>query len=415
MNYLKRLLEDKLTRLASHFPVLVLTGARQVGKSTLLRHLQPNAQHITFDPIIDIGNARQDPELFLDQLKLPVILDEIQYAPELLPVIKRRVDEHKTPGQYWLTGSQNLSVLKNVSESLAGRAAILSLYPMTLSERYMNAQAWITDYINDPDKFLQQPASCIRRISGEVLTSTLWKGGYPGLLNIDETLHQDALNSYLHTYIERDVRLLSEVSDLQQFSSFVQLTANMTAQEIHVTQFGREIGISPQTAQRWLNLLKSTYQWIEVPAYFGNTIKRISGKKKGFFIDSGMACHLMHISTPKALLGHPRLGAIFETFVINDILRQLPILQGTPAVYHWRSHAGAEVDLLLELDNVYYPIEIKCKTRPSRIDLSGIKAFQATYPQLNIAPALVVCAVEQIQPLGANSFAIPYDIYNQAG
>ena len=129
--------------------------------------------------------------------------------------------------------------------------------------------------------------------------------------------------------------------------------------------------------------------------------------------NSGMVCHLMHISTPKALLGHPRLGAIFETFVINDILRQLPLLRGIPAIYHWRSHAGAEVDLLIELDNVYYPIEIKCKTRPSKADLSGIKAFRATYPQLNIAPALLVSAVEQIQPLGENSFAIPYDIHSE--
>lgn len=410
MKYKKRLLEGKLARLADHFPALVLTGARQVGKSTLLAHLVPGAQHITFDPVIDIGNARQDPELFLDQLKLPVILDEIQYAPELLPVIKRRVDQHKVPGQYWLTGSQNLSVLKNVSESLAGRAAVLSLYPMTLGERYGDAAAWLPSYINDPEGFLQRPISRLGQLSDETLVSVLWKGGYPGLLDIDMTLQQDALTSYLRTYIERDVRLLSDINDLQQFSSFVQLVANLTAQEIQMTQLGREIGISPHTAQRWLNLLKNIYQWLEIPAYSGDTRKRVSGKKKGYLVDSGMICNLMRISTPQALLGHPRLGAIFETFIVNDILRQLPLLQGNAAVYHWRSHAGAEVDLLIEQNNVYYPIEIKCKTRPSKNDLSGIQAFRATYPHLNIAPALLICAIAEVQFLGDNCFAIPYDI-----
>lgn len=407
MKYKKRLLEDKLGKLGAIFPVIVLTGARQVGKSTLFRHLLPNAQQIVFDPVIDIGNARRDPELFLNHLKPPVILDEIQYAPELLSVIKRRVDEDKTSGQYWLTGSQNLNVLKNVSESLAGRAAILSLYPFTIAERYNNASSWLVHYFKNPHEFLTHSHPRINL----PLASMIWKGGYPGLLDINEELQPDMLHSYLSTYIERDLRLLSEVSDLQEFSRFVQLIANLTAQEIQFTQLGREIGISPQTAQRWLNLLKSTYQWTELPAYSGNTIKRISTKGKGYFIDTGLVCHLMHISTPNALLGHPKLGALFETYIINDILRQLPLLPGNAAVYHWRSHAGAEVDLLLEMDNVFYPIEIKCKSHPTKKDLQGSQAFKQTYPHLKLGPSLLICATEKIFPLDKDCFAIPFDIY----
>jgi len=408
MNYQKRLLEDKLRRFSTHFPAIVLTGARQVGKSTLLQHLLPHAEHITFDPIIDVGNARQDPELFLDHLHLPVILDEIQYSPELLPVIKRRIDANKQPGQYWLTGSQNLGVLKNVSESLAGRAAVLSLFPMTLTEQYDNASAWLVRYLNDPHAFLAQP--CSRLTSDASLSVHVWRGGYPGLIGLDNDLLSAELNAYLHTYIERDVRLVSEVSDLQEFSRFVQLLANLTAQEIHFTQLGREIGISPQTARRWLNVLKSTYQWIELPAYSGNTLKRVTSKNKGYFIDSGMACHLMHISSPLTLLGHPKLGALFETYIVNDVLRQLAPLSSNPAVYHWRSHGGAEVDLLIEMDNVYYPIEIKCKTRPSRGDVRGIQAFRETYPDAVLAPGLLISAIDKILPLGSDCFAIPYDL-----
>lgn len=406
MNYKKRLLESKLLQLGAYFPVVVLTGARQVGKSTLLKHLMPKTRHITFDPVIDVGNARQDSELFLNQLHPPVILDEIQYSPELLTVIKRFVDENKQPGQYWLTGSQNLSVLKNVSESLAGRAALLSLYPMTISERYDDAYSWIVDFLKDPRLFLNKTN---KRLSPNIsLTSILWKGGYPGLIELKDELQQDALDSYLRTYVERDIRLLSDVNDLQEFSRFVQLVANLTAQEIQFSHLGREVGISPQTAQRWLNILKSTYQWIEIPPYFGNTIKRISSKGKGYFVDTSMACHLMHISSPHALLGHPKLGALFETLIVNDILRQLPLLQGRPAIYHWRSHGGAELDLLLEMDNIYYPIEIKCKTRPSKIDLRGIKAFRETYPHLNYAPALLICAINEIQALGDDCYAVPF-------
>lgn len=410
MHYKKRLLEDKLRRLGKHFPVVVLTGARQVGKSTLLRHLLPNASHITFDPVIDIGNARQDPELFLDQIELPAIFDEIQYSPTLLSVIKRRVDENKKPGQYWLTGSQNLSLLKNISESLAGRAAISSLFPMTLAERYAHATSWIVDYIADPSAFLKQHHVPIGKDKKKSLSAILWKGGYPGLIEMDDALQSDALHSYLRTYIERDVRLVSEVSDLQEFSRFVQLLANLTAQEIHYTHLGREIGISPQTARRWLNVLVGTFQWIELPAYSGNTLKRVSGKNKGYFVDTGMVTHLMHISTPQALLGHPKLGALFETYIVNDILRQLPLLHGQAAVYHWRSHGGAEVDLLIEIDNVYYPIEIKCKTRPTKTDCRGIEAFQETYPDLTYAPALIICVVNEVMALSKNCYAVPFDL-----
>lgn len=410
MKYRKRLFEDKLRRLGAHFPVILLTGARQVGKSTLLEHLLPQAKRIVFDPIIDVANARKDPELFLDHLTFPVILDEIQYAPELLPVIKRRVDQNKTPGQYWLTGSQNLSLLANVAESLAGRAGILSLYPMTFSERYINASAWIIDYLQDPHAFLKSVTSFNRVWHNETLASVIWKGGYPGVIDVDNEILSDVLDSYWKTYIERDVRLIAEVSDLQEFSRFTQLAANLTAQEIQFTQLGREIGISHQTAQRWLNILKSTYQWSELQAYSGNTIKRVSGKAKGYFMDTAMSAYQMHISSPNALLSHPKLGALFETYVVNDIQRQLTMIQGKPALYHWRSHGGAEVDLIIEMDNVYHLIEIKCKTRPVKSDLRGIQAFRETYPDLNYAPSLLICATSEVMPLSNDCFAMPYDL-----
>lgn len=410
MKYQKRILEARLERLSKHFPAIVLTGARQVGKTTLLQHLLPTAQHITFDPIVDINNARQDPELFLNNITTPIILDEIQYTPELMPSIKRYIDNSKQMGEYWLTGSQNLNVLKTVSESLAGRAAILSLYPMSLAETLGKTTTWIVDYLRDPIAYLQQYRHQQILREPNVLYKQIWRGGYPGLLNLEDDVVQEKIQSYIRTYIERDIRVLSEISDLHIFSRFVQLVAHLTAQEINHSQLGRELGVTPQTAKRWLNVLLSTYQWLEIPAYSGNGLKRLSGKGKGYFMDTGLACNLMHVTAPQVLAGHPQLGALFESFVVVDIVKQLSIMPNPPAIYHWRAHSGAEVDLILEIDNHFLPIEIKCKSNPSPNDIRGIKAFRANYPHLKQLPGLVIAPVNMVMPLGNNCFAVPYDI-----
>lgn len=410
MKYLTRLLETPLNSAAKFFPVIALMGARQVGKTTLFTKLLPTGQRITFDPSIDVGGARRDPELFLNNLRLPVILDEIQYAPELLSVIKRRVDEKNQPGQYWLTGSQNLSVLKSVSESLAGRVALFDLFPMTLSERYGTGTPWLSNFLEDPQVFLKSPHPRILQETPESLFSIMWRGGFPGLIGMDEATTTLALDSYFRTYIERDVRLLSEVSDLQEFGRFTQIIANLTAQEINFSELGREIGINYKTAQRWLNILTNSYQWQSLPPYFGKTIKRIAGKHKGYFIDTGMACHLMGISSPRVLMGHPQAGHLFETFVVQDCLKQLSAVLRSAHVYHWRTAAGAEVDLIIEHNGVLYPIEIKLKSHPTYSDIKGIKAFRETYPKLNIAPGIVLCPTDQIWPIDHNTYAVPFDL-----
>lgn len=413
MNYKNRLLEKKLTKLGQNFPVVVLTGARQVGKTTLLKHLleqQGKYDMYTFDPVIDIGNARQDPELFLQQISFPVLLDEVQYAPEILAVIKRLVDINNSPGQYWLTGSQNFSMLRNVSETLAGRAAVLSLLPMSLGEAYDSPSKWITDFIFATKDFLSSTGARIFENKTVSLFSILWQGLYPGFLEKDPEVLHTGFDSYVRTYLERDVRLLNEIGALHEFFRFLQLTANLTAQEINYAQLGREIGVTPQTARRWLNILVASYQWVEIPAFSGNTIKRLSGKSKGYFMDTGMAAYLMHITSPFALSGHPRLGALFETFIVQEILKQISAMSVQPALYHWRSYGGAEVDLLLEIDDKYFPIEIKCKTRINKNDMRGINAFREAYPKLNIQPGIIIAPVDRIYALGSDCFVFPYDL-----
>lgn len=415
MNYRNRYLESKIQRYSRQFPALLLTGARQVGKSTLLDHLfGEKMAKVVFDPVVDIGNARSDPEFFLAQHQAPIILAEIQYAPELLAVIKRKIDLNKKPGQYFMTGSQNLSLMRHVSESLAGRVVILDLHAMGLAEKAGLAESSIENHwlqivlSSGTDK---PELARFERIpqSGNLFTQ-LWRGGYPGVLDFTADLLPDFFRSYFQTYVERDIRSLAEVSDQQSFARFVSLCAALTAQEINFSQLGRDIGITPQTANRWLSILKATYQWFELQAYHGNTIKRISGKPKGYFSDTGLACNLQRISSPDALSAHPLLGSLFETLVVLEIMRHFSHMNTPPQCYHWRTHSGAEVDMLLERDGIFWPIEIKAKANVSRGDARGITAFRETYPQLRVGPGIIIAAVERSYWLTDDVLTVPYDL-----
>jgi uncharacterized protein len=409
MRYKNRILAAKLRRMVERFPVVILSGARQVGKSTLLRHELADWDTVVFDPVQDVAGAREDPDLFLDNHPTPLVLDEIQFAPELVPAIKRRVDESRQPGQYVLTGSQQWSVLKTASESLAGRAIFLDLEGFCLSEI---AEAtlddhWVKRYLDAPSEFVA--ASPERICTRRTLYEQLWRGFLPEADTLETEWIGDFHRAYLRTYIERDIRLLAHVGDWQQFGRFVQLAAALTAQEINHSQFGRGIGVTPQTAQRWLAMLRATFQWHEVPAYHGNAIKRISSRPKGYISDTGWACGLQRISSPKAMGGHPMLSALFETAVVTEIRKLTGTLTTPPSMHHWRCVSGPEVDILLERDGRLYPIEVKLGTHPSKRDCRGFAALRRTYPAVNIAPGLVLCPIQCSRRLNETDYAIPWD------
>nr|WP_320191242.1 ATP-binding protein [uncultured Desulfobacter sp.] len=412
--YIDRIASDKLLKLANTFPAVVISGARQVGKSTLVEHLfKEKADIVVFDPVIDVENARQDPELFLNNHRTPIILDEIQYAPELIPVIKRRIDKDRSSGQYIITGSQQWGVLKSISESLAGRAVFLDLESLSLAEisGKQDVKALIHAWLDSPDAFLV--AAPVRLPVSSNLYELLWKGSMPETRFIDPELIPDYYNAYIRTYIERDVRLLANISDFQLFGRFLRLMTALTAQEINHSQLGRELGLSPKTTSQWLEILTATFQWFQVFPYSGNTLKRISGKPKGYIADTGLACTSQAISTPTAVGSHPNLGALFETAVVGEIRKQISILSPKPNLYHWRSHGGGEVDFILERDAVFYPIEIKAKSNPSRKDTTGISSFRKTYPHLKIEKGLVLCPTDKVIQLSDLDYAVPWDIQGE--
>jgi len=418
MNYHHRHIEARLLRLSARFPVVVVAGARQTGKSTLLSHLfGDRARTIVFDPVTDVGNARRDPELFFKLNPPPLILDEIQFAPELLAVLKRIVDAD--PGQmgaWFVTGSQQLSVLSAVQESLAGRAVLFDLLPMSRGELVNQLDGGLLShlYADPPPRDAQallvrmQDVPPPPRLPGSPLEH-LFRGGYPGLLRFDTVDVPAWFDAYIRTYIERDVPLLRRLESPQDFSRFFRLMAALTAQEVNSAQLGREIGMSPKTARAWLQALVASYQVFELPAWSGNAVKRVSGRPKAHLVDSGLACALSTISSHHTLSSQPVFGALFESHVVMEIRKQALGLDVPPRFWHWRTAAGAEVDLLLERDGVFCPLEVKLKSRPTRRDASGLRAFAKTYKSLKIGPRVIVHGGDELALLDEHTLAVPVD------
>ena len=212
----------------------------------------------------------------------------------------------------------------------------------------------------------------LRKVSS--LNEFLFRGTYPRATMLPISELESFFLSYIQTYVERDVRLIENIENLTLFGDFLRLSAVLTAQEINASHLGRELALSSQTARKWLNLLIYTYQWIEIPPFHNNATKRLSDRRKGYFKDTGLACHLMRLHSPEAVVTSMKMGSLFETWVVNYIQQQFAFTSATNC-YHWRSHSGAEVDLILERDGALFPIEIKCKSKPNKADASSIRKF----------------------------------------
>lgn len=414
MKYIQRLIEAKLRAYRAAFPCVVVVGARQVGKTTLLQHLFANsARSFVFDPVQDQYGARRDPDLFLRNNPPPLILDEVQYAPELVPAIKRAIDRDRRPGQFILTGSQQWAVMRRLAESLAGRAAILELPGFALCEMLGSPDGgWLNHWLqvavsakaDTLDRAFRGFAS-----AGERPSTRIWRGAFPEVQSLSEDVLPGWFLGYTSTYLQRDVRLLLESRDESQFATFLALCAALTAQEVNAAQLGRDIGLAHTTARRWLDVMRGTYQWLELPAFPRNSVKRVSQRAKGHIWDTGLACHLMRISSPEAVPGHPAFGALFESMVVGDCLRQLQKEQTVPSAWHYRRHSGTEVDLILERDGKLFPIEVKATSNPTDRDARGVSAFQEEYGK-QAATGLLVHAGDRVLRINERCIAVPFDL-----
>lgn len=388
-----------------------------MGKSTLLNHLfGEQVRSFVFDPVEDLYGARQDPDLFLLNNPPPLILDEIQYAPELVPALKRTVDRDRRPGMYLVTGSQQWEIMKHLAESLAGRVAIMELPSFSLAEQFdPHRPDWVVQWLEYAPQGLDTALGMLSGLRPRGLSSTrrIWQGGFPEVQTLRDDVVPGWMRGYVGTYLQRDVRSLLGVRDETQFAAFLSLCASLTAQECNYNHLGRDIGLSAPSAKRWIGVLRGTYQWLEIPAFSANHIKRLSERPKGYFADTGLACYLMRISSDQAVQGHPAYGALFETLVVTEIHKRLQPMALPPMLYHYRQHSGAEVDLVIEKDGLLFPVEIKSSARIHPMDARSISIFQERMG-IRAQVGLVVYAGDRVLRLGDRCVAVPFDLMGKA-
>jgi predicted AAA+ superfamily ATPase len=415
MQYKRRHIEDKLNAYVDAFSCTLVTGARQVGKSTLIDHLfGERFTTFVFDPIQDIYGVKQDPDLFLRNNPPPLILDEIQYVPELVPALKRYIDGHRKPGMYIITGSQQWHVMRKLSESLAGRIGMLELPAFSCQEMVGEAHSrpcWLNAWMEASPRGIDEALHVLseRRSREHSATEQIWRGSFPEVQTLDQAVIPGWMQGYVNTYLQRDVRALVEARDETQFSSFLALCAALTAQECNYEQFGRDIGLSAPSAKRWSGILRGTYQWLEVPAFSRNHIKRLSSRPKGYLTDTGLAAYLLRLSSPQAVQGHPAFGALFETLIVTECYKQIQQQDLVPVLHHYRQHSGAEVDLILEKDGRLFPVEVKAASSVRPGDARSIHIFQDKLGD-EAQPGLIVYGGSRVIKLTEHCAAIPFDL-----
>jgi hypothetical protein len=353
---------------------VLVTGPRQVGKTSLLRHLLPDADYVTFDDLALARQAEGSPDLFFAGRREPLILDEVQYVPGLFRALKQRIDEDRRPGRLLMTGSQTFPLMQNVSESLAGRAAVLELGTLSLPE-VRQARPALDDL------------------------SFLVEGGYPALHAGGPIAPADFYAAYLATYLERDVRNLKNVGDLRDFDRFLRAAALRTGQLLSFSDLARDVGVAPNTARAWISVLQASGLILLLEPYHRNLGTRLVKSPKLHFLDTGLAAHLVGIDTVDALLKSPIAGGLWETFVVGQVVRHYQSQGKRVPLWFWRTASGAEVDLLVEAGGRFTAIECKLAERPDARSASGLRALAKYYGPEAIDRAFIACRTPHAHPM----------------
>ena len=400
----KRTIEQKIHQVSATFPVVLITGPRQTGKTTVLRQCiqseNINRRYVSLDDMQLRSLAQTDPQLFLATYKPPILIDEVQYAPQLFPYIKIIADEQNRSGLFWLTGSQQFSMMQNVTESLAGRVGILRLFGLSQSEINDHPETKPFLPINaDPTLNDDNSAADILTLYSHIL-----RGSYPALYANPDTDTGIFYSSYIQTYIERDIQTIINISDKRSFTEVLRVLAARTGQMLNCNDIAKEVGISSNTVKKWISILESSGIIYLLPSWSKNVGQRAVKTPKLYFTDTGLCCRLTGWQTPESLSEGIMNGAILETYVITEILKSFTSNGIEPNLYYYRDKDKKEIDLIIEHDGMIYPIEIKRSAAPN---LSMTKHFSVFNDLSNVSNGAVICLYPNILPLSRDVISIP--------
>ena len=362
MKYIKRDMEAKIRSLAAEYACVLITGPRQVGKTTVLRSMmEENRTYVTLDDLEERSLAKRDPALFLQMHELPIFIDEVQYAPELFSYIKIAIDNGAAPGSFWLTGSQAFRMMELAQESLAGRVAILHMPSLSQHEVYGTGEA--TPFAVD------LPALKMRKktnapVDMASLYERIWNGSMPGLISGKYTDRDIFYSSYLQTYIDRDVTEQIQLTDKLLFRDFIRAAACRTGQMLNVHDIAADIGVSDDTARRWLQVLEKSDIIFFLRPYYNNLLKRTITTPKMYFFDTGLVAYLTRYSTPEILANGAINGAILENYVVAEIRKTYMNCGKEFLMWYYRDKDSNEIDLVIESDGELHPLEVKRSVNP---------------------------------------------------
>ena len=405
MEYIKRNMEDQIKKLSRQYSAILVTGPRQSGKTTMLRFLadQENIgrDYVSLDDLTERDIAKNDPALFLQLHKPPVLIDEVQYAPELFSYIKMYIDEHHNPGDFWMTGSQIFRLMRGVRESLAGRVALLHMSPM--SQREITGNPCIP-FTVDFEKLLAESKK-ISPVTVPDIFKRIWQGCMPGLISGEYDNREMYYSSYISTYIERDVREISGEVDVLKFNRFVIAVAARVSQLLNYTSVAEDADIDIQTAKAWMNILETLGIIFILHPYSNNVLKRTIKTPKVYFYDTGLVCYLTKWSTPEVVESGAMSGALLENFAVSEIVKGYQNAGREAYLYFYRDRDAKEIDLIMEGDGRLCPIEIKKAVSPDKRITRVFKLLDKSPFQLGTGA--VLCLSQQFGAFDRDNLIVP--------
>lgn len=417
-NYIHRTIENKLEEMYDNFPSILITGSRQSGKSTVLQYItttkNQSINEVSLDDLNERTLAIEDPETFLRTHGVPLIIDEFQYAPNLLSYIKLTIDEarknemfgdgKKVGTLYYLTGSQVFETMKNITESLAGRVGIIDLYPLSTREISNSSEE-----IFIPDIDIIRKKEPLKYEYMENIFERIFRGSYPEIYKNKNISLEAFYSSYLRTYIERDVRKIINIQDEPKFMKFISSLAARTGQEFNASDIAKDIGVDSETVTKWTGILSNTYIIFLLQPNMNNNVGRIIKRPKIYFMDTGLACYLTGYVSSETLQRSNYSGQIFETYIISEIVKSYTNNQKDPKkhLYYYRDNNGKEIDLLVIYEDNIYPVEIKKGANP---DKTAIKNFNIVEKfEMNSPNGAVICLTKNIHPIDDKNYMIPIE------